>query len=246
MDDFAVLLYIFTLFLLGRVSWDPNDTSVGQKSKVCTRNKASIPNLFWRIKAKSRYTVSVKGKQLRGWLTITWILEAVSDSWWRWWWWRRCCRARPVRGKRRSWSTSLVVQPCPGGQLGSSGQSPWSASIPAYGRRWRERTWSKTRRKHTNTVCTRGYSAGGKPLPVSHSLLLTNWRGWAGLGPSALRGNCPQHPLSCSPGLSRELVLIWRVEIGGAEIHLRAHIPTSLSYRGLCRVLVPEAIFKPL
>lgn len=37
---------IFTLFLIGKVNQDPNDTSVGQKSKVCTRNKASIPNFF--------------------------------------------------------------------------------------------------------------------------------------------------------------------------------------------------------
>lgn len=46
-------------------------------------------------------------------------------------------------------------------------------------------------------------------LPVvSHCLQPTAFRGWVGLGPSALQGDRPQHPLPCSLGLSRELVLI--------------------------------------
>lgn len=77
MDNFAALLYVRLIYsVLCTLHWDANDTSVSQESKACTRNKASIPNpfwrikakyipnSFWRIKAKYHYMVSVKGKQL--------------------------------------------------------------------------------------------------------------------------------------------------------------------------------------
>lgn len=126
---------IFILFLLARINGDPSDTSVGQKSKAATRKKASIPNLFWGMRAKSPYTFSVEGKELGGWLTITWILEAVSDSCRRRRWRRRRCRAGPVGGQRRPRPGPRAVQPCPGRQLRGAGQSPRGASIPADGRR---------------------------------------------------------------------------------------------------------------
>lgn len=96
----------------------------------------SVHGYIWLWRWQIRYRMKRKSAFP---FIITWILEAVPDSCRRRRRRRRRCRARPVGGRRRSGSASLAVQPCPGRQLRSRGQSPRGASIPAYGRRWRER-----------------------------------------------------------------------------------------------------------
>lgn len=70
------MAYLFCSFLPGLIETQVTPLLV-RNQRLALETKSLSQTFF---KANSHYTFSVEDKQLGGWLTITWILEAVSDS----------------------------------------------------------------------------------------------------------------------------------------------------------------------